>query len=104
MDKLQYLHNFSIEEQLEMEIAKINSKYKYVQDYTDLRWLAVLTEEVGEVAKNINTARKIECNKINTQENLEYELLQVMAVCKIWLEILRKNKPEVKNIPADEDV
>lgn len=54
-----------------------------VQNHSDERWYLILAEEVGEVAKSI-----VE----NDTENLEYELIQVMAVVYAWLQI---SKPEV---------
>lgn len=54
-----------------------------VQSHSDERWYLILAEEVGEVAKSI-----VE----NDTENLEYELIQVMAVVYAWLQI---SKPEV---------
>lgn len=63
------------------ERARQDAKWG-VQDHADLKWLGILMEEVGEVAKSI-----IENNKVD-----EYELIQVIAVVFAWLEISR---PEV---------
>ena len=89
MDKLTYLHDFSIVEQLELEEIKAKAKYGDI-DLSNDRWFIILSEEFGEVAKNMNYQKKKGHCSIKTQENLEYELLQVMATCKMWLDKLRK--------------
>lgn len=55
-----------------------------VQNHGDLYWLGILTEEVGELAREI-----IENKSPNT---IEKELVQVAAVAATWLECLEKRK------------
>lgn len=55
------------------------------RDYTHERWLMVLVEEVGEVAKSIQDGEV---------ENLKEELTQVAAVAIAFLETLPNEKPE----------
>lgn len=52
-----------------------------VQDHTPTRWLAILTEEVGEVARAINE---------NDLANYEEECVQVAAVALAMVECLRR--------------
>ena len=49
-----------------------------VQHHADYRWLSILTEEVGEVAKAINDEEDIAA--------LRAELVQVAAVAVAWVE------------------
>ena len=57
------------------------------QDHNDYKWLTILGEEFGESAKAI----------LDSDKNLEYELVQVAAVCVAWIECIRKRKKEKKN-------
>jgi len=52
--------------------------------YSDLDWLAVLLEEVGEVGSELKP--KVEFSA----ERLEEELVQVAAVAVSWIEALKK--------------
>lgn len=47
------------------------------QDHGDDRWLVILAEEFGEVARAIFE---------QDAPNMKEELIQVMAVCMAWLE------------------
>jgi NTP pyrophosphatase (non-canonical NTP hydrolase) len=79
-----------------MERVKQDSKWGE-QNHTDYEWLSVLTEEVGEVANSIC------CAYINPEpresfvdaakKNMEYEVIQVAAVCFAWLENLKRRQP-----------
>lgn len=51
-------------------------------DRSDPDCLAILVEEVGEVARAIN---------VGDFENLETELIQTAAVCSAWVENMRRN-------------
>ena len=67
-----------------------------VQNHSDLRWLPILLEEIGEVAYTINEAypQKERLFKYEAcMENLELELVQVAAVSLAWLESIRR-RPE----------
>ena len=57
------------------------------RDYTPEKWLAVLVEEVGEVAKSIQDGEV---------ENLKEELTQVAAVAIAFLETLPNKEPRMK--------
>jgi len=50
------------------------------QDHGDLYWLAILTEEQGELAREI----------IENGPNIKKELVQVAAVAVAWLEALQR--------------
>lgn len=77
----------------------LNFLPKKHHDHPNSRWFIILSEEFGEVARNINIQqRKGHCSR-EAQENLEYELLQVMATCKMWLEKLRKEETKDNKIP-----
>jgi len=68
-----------------------------IQNHNDLKWLAILTEEVGEAAEMVNedtpTAGLREYEHKAIEENLEYELVQIAAVCVAWIEAIRR-RPE----------
>ena len=91
MDELEYLHRFSIAEQLAMESTKIEVKYPNTDKYTTSQWFAALASEFGEVASNINEQEKEDSKYEDDalQENLEYELLQMIALSLMWLRRLR---------------
>jgi len=91
MDKVEYLHQFKIEEQIEMETQKILAKYD-ISNYDNKDFFIVVAEEFGEIASNINHQNKIGIMNNNTQENLEYELLQLITISKLWLNKLRVSK------------
>ena len=65
------------------------------QNHSDLKWLAILMEEVGEVAQTIlqreekNHPTK-SCNKLAFKLRNE-ELEQVAAVCIAWMEKLARD-------------
>lgn len=52
------------------------------QTHSDLRWLAILAEEFGEVSKEICNALE----KDRYDPAIELEIAQVAAVCIAWLE------------------
>ena len=53
-----------------------------VQNHHDLTWMAILTEEVGEVAQAI---LKVDVGVLPDSE-IEAEIVQVAAVAMTWLE------------------
>jgi NTP pyrophosphatase (non-canonical NTP hydrolase) len=62
------------------------------QNHGDLKWLSILVEEIGEVAKVVTEdcpagVRVMSHEKC--QENLEEELIQIAAVCVAWIECIR---------------
>ena len=56
------------------------------QNHPPLHWLAILTEEVGELAKEVNEHYWRE--QRDTLTKLRAELVQVAAVAVAWLECL----------------
>lgn len=75
------------------ERKKQDSKWK-VQNHNDLKWLAILTEEVGEAAElvnEINPAIPTQIPSIVYKRKLREELKQVAAVAVAWLECLDRN-------------
>ena len=46
-------------------------------EHTDLEWMSILTEEIGEVAKDVNDQR---------MAGMFEELIQCAAVCFAWSE------------------
>ena len=63
------------------------------RDYSHERWLMVLVEEVGEVAKSIQDGEV---------ENLKEELTQVAAVAIAFLETLPNKEPRMKRAQGQE--
>jgi NTP pyrophosphatase (non-canonical NTP hydrolase) len=67
-----------------------------VQNHNSLKWLAILTEEVGEVAELCNKITpKVLCDKKLHKplyENMEKEVIQCAAVCVAWLEFIERSK------------
>lgn len=76
------------------ERAKQDAKWGQ-QDHLPGKWLMILMEEVGEIAENLNEADPAkgdaQFSETALRDNLQYELVQVAAVCVAWLEsIVRK--------------
>jgi NTP pyrophosphatase (non-canonical NTP hydrolase) len=62
-----------------------------VQKHSHTKWLAILVEEVGEVALSVNEicpalGELKERAKLNDIKELRTELIQTAAVCVAWLE------------------
>ncbi len=75
-----------------MERVKQDAKWGE-QNHGNLEWLAILAEEFGEVGQCICKG----CLNDDPQaaehlDLLEYELIQVAAVCVAWVECLRRNE------------
>ncbi|HPG42133.1 MAG TPA: hypothetical protein PLP19_11880 [bacterium] len=67
------------------------------QNHDELKWQAILAEECGEVANAVNeltpTKGPVKFPKEAIIANLEYELVQVAAVCVAWIEAIRRKYP-----------
>ena len=59
-------------------------------EWNDARWLPVLVEEVGEVAR-------ILCDNPNDKDSLEEELIQVAAMASAWIDACNDKAPMVNN-------
>ena len=66
---------------------------------SELLWLAILAEEVGEVVKATIEIPRGEC----TVEALRTELVQVAAVCATWLDLLYDDDTVDALIQADRE-
>ena len=65
------------------------------QNHHDLKWLSILMEEVGEAAEMVNEdnpAKERLYSTVALMENLEYELVQIAAVCVAWIECMRRRE------------
>ena len=62
------------------------------QDHENLKWSAILQEEVGEVAKAILEEPSFECGY---DEALRREVIQVAAVAVAWLEAIARQQGEL---------
>jgi NTP pyrophosphatase (non-canonical NTP hydrolase) len=60
------------------------------QDHNPLKWLAVLAEEFGEVAKALEDGHEGKHDHPTYTNQLEYELIQVAAVAVAWVEAIRR--------------
>lgn len=63
------------------------------QNHDDYVWLAILTEEVGELAQAMLEARFR--GSQGTRSSINEELVQVAAVALSWLECQERNNPVV---------
>jgi NTP pyrophosphatase (non-canonical NTP hydrolase) len=79
-----------------VKVERIKQDVKWgEQNHSDLKWLSILGEEFGEVAKAVtedNPAKERLYTHEALQDNLEYELIQVAAVCVAWVECIRRNE------------
>ena len=57
------------------------------QNHNNYRWLAILSEEIGELAKEINEDDETSASLARIQE----ELCQVATVAVAWMECLMRN-------------
>lgn len=65
------------------------------QNHSDFKWLSILMEEVGEVAECVNEdnpAKERLYSHEALESNMEYELIQVAAVCIAWIEAIRRRE------------
>lgn len=69
---------------IEAERMKQDAKWGE-QNHTPLKWLAILMEEVGEVAQAILQGNRLQCIE---------ELIQCAAVIIAWLECEKRGKQE----------
>ena len=79
---------------VEHERVKQDTKWG-IQNHSDEKWLAILTEELGEVAECVcHTAigSKDEAERRSFDALMDYELVQVAAVAVAWLECRKRNR------------
>lgn len=76
-----------------MERVKQDAKWGE-QNHDDLYWLAILGEEFGEAAECVTKthARPPDPQAEEYADLLEYELIQVAAVCVAWVESIRRRE------------
>lgn len=73
------------------ELKRQRSLY-HVQRHSNLKWLPILLEEVGEVAECLQNDTK--AAKVTDADNLYTELVQVAAVAVSWLAQLEEQRIE----------
>jgi len=61
------------------------------QNHGDLKWMTILTEEVGEAAKGI-LQEELAGLPGEPNGNLEEELVQIASVAMAWLEAIARRK------------
>ncbi len=77
-----------------MERIKQDAKWGK-QNHDNYKWLAILSEEFGEAGKalcEMIPTGKPKYLKQACLDNLEYELIQIAAVCVAWVECMRHNE------------
>ena len=79
---------------IEAERIRQNKKWG-LQDHGPYRWLAILAEEVGEVAADIN--RAYEDDELLDEPRLAYEITQVAAVAAAWVENIMRDREARRN-------
>ena len=63
-----------------------------MKDHDDPDWLAVLTEELGEVAKVLCDHRHGLMDDDGRDEELREELIQLGAMCAAWVDAIRETR------------
>ena len=76
----------SVIERIRAERAEQDRRFGR-QDHQDTYWLAILVEEVGEVAAELQAPGPFDADRI---ERLKKELVQCAAVSVAWLEALEE--------------
>jgi len=74
-------------------ITRIRQLTKFgIQNHDDFTWFAILSEEIGEVAKEIvdNNFTKSVQERHTTHESMKYEIIDCIAVCVSWLDNIEK--------------
>jgi NTP pyrophosphatase (non-canonical NTP hydrolase) len=73
---------------ISLERERQDDKWGWPQHNNITEWLAILAEEAGEVATEVN-----ECHfRERSTDRLKTELIQVAAVCVSWLEHLEEDE------------
>lgn len=83
-----------LEERQRQETLKARGKFQYTcadQEMSDSDRLAVLVEEIGEVARAVLEEQKL-AHENQVKGGLREELIQVAAVCMAWIE----SRPAIK--------
>jgi len=68
------------------------------KEFDSPKWLPVVVEEVGEVAKIINEEADLAvtdppaANRVRFKNDLREELIQVMAMCSAWIDAIDMDK------------
>lgn len=80
-------------ERLRQEQRKAEGRFEFTcadDGLTNAEKLAILVEEVGEVAREVLTqeGRRLARDTVGTKEALRAELVQVAAVAVAWIEVL----------------
>ena len=78
----------SVLAEIKTERRRQDNKWGSQRRQTDGLWLAILSEEVGEVARAIleDPSRPREFTYISCNPDVHKELIQVAAVCVAWVE------------------
>lgn len=88
-----YLYDVIDEVSEEADRARV--KFGEQTDATDLEWLAILTEELGEAAMEVTKNRVRPLTPVvGYTARLRAELLQVAAVAARWVRALDERGPE----------
>lgn len=83
----------SIFEEIKRERKAQDAKWGE-QDHKPIEWVAILTEEVGEVSKEALENHFKECYRdVDQLANYRKELVQVAAVAVAMIESLHRNRP-----------
>jgi len=90
-----------------VRIERIKQHAKWgEQNHSDAQWLAVLAEEFGEVGQCVckcHVDAGVEENlKQQYADLLEYELIQVAAVCVQWVECIRRRENRAGEASVDD--
>lgn len=62
------------------------------QNHSPYKWMMVLSEEMGEIAKVIEYGHEGKLSHAEYLRELEYELIQTAAVAVAFVEAIRRNK------------
>lgn len=81
---------------VQMERIKQDAKWGE-QNHDDFKWLAILSEEFGEVGHAVCEQLQNNYTPEVLRENLEVELIQVAAVCVAWVECIRRREKTPQN-------
>lgn len=73
------------------EASRAGAKFGAQAGLTDTEWLAVLVEEVGEAARELNETGL--AGQPRDLELLRAEVIQVAAVALRWLEAVERRRP-----------
>ncbi len=79
---------YKILEEVDGEIGRAKAAHRPFPSSDPVRCSALLSEECGEVASEALALTRPDANVVSCRGRLRAEVLQVMAICTMWMEAM----------------